>query len=421
MALKRVITLREALAINIGAIIGAGIFTISGLAAGIAGPSVILAILVGGIVSILTGLSFAELSHDNPKEGGNYEYARKILGNYAGFLTGIIFIVASIIGGAAVAISFGSYFVSLFGINLSVDVVAAALIIILSIVNYFGVKYSADLSVALTIIKIAVLAIFVLVGIFFIKPGNYVPFFPSGFGGLISSSAFIFFAYTGFARVTAIGEEVEDPKRTIPKAIIYSIIISAAIYALVMAVLIGIVPYSSIANSASPLEAAIQYATHNAILVYVISVGALFATINVDLSMILGISRVTFAISRDDGLPRVFKRVNRFGTPDMAIAFSGIIMLFAIFAINFKEIVSLSNSAALLSYTIANIAAIKLVSSRETGSGLFRSKYFIFLPIGGALSTLCLLAFLTGLSLIITLVLILLITAYYVIFVRNRN
>ena len=130
MALKRVITLKEALAINIGAIIGAGIFTISGLAAGIAGPSVIAAIFIGGTVSILTGLSFAELSHNNPREGGNYEYARGILGGYAGFLTGILFIVASIIGGAAVAISFGSYFTSIFGINLSIDIVAAALIII---------------------------------------------------------------------------------------------------------------------------------------------------------------------------------------------------------------------------------------------------------------------------------------------------
>ena len=182
-----------------------------------------------------------------------------------------------------------------------------------------------------------------------------------------------------------------------------------------------VLPYSIVSNSASPLEAAIQYATHNTLLVYIISAGALFATINVDLSMILGISRVTFAMSRDKNLPEIFKRVNRFGTPDMAIAFSAIIMLLAIFAINFKEIVSLSNSAALLSYAIANIAAIKLVASRNAGSGFFRSKYFILIPIFGALSTLCLLAFLTSLSLIITLVLVLLITVYYIILVKNRN
>ncbi|MDE1857202.1 MAG: amino acid permease [Candidatus Micrarchaeota archaeon] len=421
MPLKRVITLKEALAINIGAIIGAGIFTISGLAAGIAGPSVILAILLGGLVSILTGLSFAELSYSTPKEGGNYEYARDYIGKYAGFIAGWVFIASAVVGGAAVAISFGSYFSSLFGANLNVDAVAAVMIAVLGIVNYFGVKHSARLSLSLTVIKILILALFIIVGVFFIKPGNYSPFLPTGFGGLITASAFVFFAYTGFARVTTIGEEVKDPKRTIPRAIIYSILISGIIYALVVFVLIGIIPYGNLAASQSPLQLAIGYATHNPLLVEIISLGALFATLNVDLSMILGVSRVAFAMSRNSDMPAFMARLNRYGAPDIAIVASTALMVIIIVAISFREIVSLINAAALLSYSLANIAAVRLALSGDPKRHMFKSRYFAIVPIAGVLSTLGLLGFLTSASLIILVVLIALITIYYLLAVRPRK
>jgi APA family basic amino acid/polyamine antiporter len=414
MPLKRVITFEEALAINIGAIIGAGIFTISGLAAGLAGPGVIFAIIISGIVCILTGFSYAELSHNNPREGGNYEYARDLLGGYAGFLTGITFFVGAIIGGAAVAISFAGYFSGLFGITFNTDLIAALLVIVLGIINYFGVKYSANLSVFLTVIKVIVLVIFVVVGLFFIKPTNYSPFLPSGIFGVLGASAFIFFAYTGFARITTLGEEVENARETIPKTIIYSIIISAVIYTVVIVVMIGIIPYSSVSGSSSPLETAISYATHNTLLIGIISLGALFATINVDLSMILGMSRVAFTMARNNDLPRSFNRLNKYGVPDMAITLSILIMLVAIVSLSFKNIISLSNVAALVSYSIANIAVIKLVLSKRKSQKLFKSKYFVIIPMVGVISTIGLMIFLTSYSLIIMFGIVALVTTYYV-------
>lgn len=423
MPLKRVITLREALAINIGAIIGGGIFAISGLAAGIAGPSTIISIILGAVISMLTGMSFAQLASIYSNEGGNYIYARSLLGRYAGVIAGVMFIVASIIGGAAVALSFGSYFAGLFGASLSVPAIAAALIIALSIVNYLGVKHSADASLVLTVIKVIILGLFVAIGVFYIKPSNYSPFLPSGLSGMFAASAFIFFAYSGFARVTTLGEEVDNPKKTIPKTIIYSIIISALIYALVMVVMIGTTPYAALSASQSPLEYAILYATHNALLGYVISLGALFATVNVVLSMVLGISRVTFAMSRGRDLPKALAKINRFGAPDTAIIISAAVMVISIVLLNFKQIVAISVAAVLMGYTIANLAAIRLELKGSYGKVVpfFRSRYFLVIPVTGAICTVALLLFLPASSLYLLVVLLALITLVYVIAGRKRN
>ncbi len=417
MQLKRALGLKEALAINIGAIIGAGIFVISGLAAGIAGPAVILALVVGAVVSILTGLSFAQLSHAYVKEGGNYEYARRELGHYPGFIVGLTFVASGIVGGAVMALSFGSYFASLFGTTLGVPVIAAILVAVLGAINYVGVKSTAEVSLVLTAIKIAVLVVFIAVGSFFIRAGNYVPFLPNGFGSVFVAAAFVFFAYTGFARITALGDEVKDPRRTIPRSIVYSLLISAVLYVAVMVVLIGIIPYTGLASSQAPLEAAIRYATGNPIFGYIIAIGALFATINVTLSMILGVSRVTFAMSRDDNLPKVARRISRFGTPGIAIIVITAAMALSALTIDFTEIASLSNAAALLSYAIANAAAIRL-TLRST-STLFRSKYFVAVPAMGVVSALTLVFFLTPISLYALAALLVIVSAYYALLRRK--
>ena len=423
MALRRVIGFWEALAINLGAIVGAGIFVIRGIAAGIAGPSAIIAIAIGAVVSIFTGLSFAQLSHAYSSEGGNYEYAKRQLGNYAGVVVGLMFILSSIVGGAVVALSFGSYFASLAGSGIGAIAVAVLLIACLGAVNYLGVKSTALTSAALTVIKLAILAFFILVGIFYIKPANYVPFLPNGFGSLFEATAFIFFAYTGFARVTTMGEEIREPKKTIPRAIIYSILISAIVYAVVMFVIIGLVPYGSLAASQSPLAFAMLSATGNREFEYVISIGALFATVNVALSMILGVSRVAFAMSRDGNLPRSLSRLNRFGTPGMAIIVPTLIMMLAAATMDFRQIASLSNAAALLSYSLANVAAIKLTIGRHSDPKkmFFRSRYFAAVPILGVASAAVLISFLTSLSLYLLLAILAAITIYYIAAARAKG
>ncbi len=419
--LKRNVTFRQALSINISAIIGAGIFTVSGVAAGLAGPSSIISILIGAIIAIFTGMSFAELAHMYAREGGNYEYSREVMGSYAGYIAGFIWIIATIISGAAVALSFGGYFESIIKFA-NAEVVAALLIIILSIINYFGVKHSARFSSILIAINIAILLIFGFIGLFFIKMSNFKPFFPHGITGMLAASSFIFFAYTGFARVTMLGEEIEEPRKTIPRAIILSIAISAAIYMLVMTALIGIVPYANIANSESPLAYGIYYATKSPLASYIIAIGAMIATINVDLTMILGLSRVVFAMSRDKDLPKSLAKINKYGAPSRAIVFSSLVMILAIFTIDFKNIIAFSNAAALTSYAIANLAALKLslLNKNKKEKMLFKSSYFFIIPILGFLLTLTMLSFLTRFSIMLDFWVLIIITIYYV-FVRAER
>ncbi|MGC8662250.1 MAG: APC family permease [Candidatus Micrarchaeia archaeon] len=414
--LRRSVTFLQALSINISAIIGAGIFTVSGVAAGLAGPSSIFAVIISAAIAIFTGISFAELAHVYAREGGNYEYSRELLGSYAGYIAGFIWIIATIISGVAVALSFGGYFISIININISSRIIALFLIVILGIINYFGIKHSAKIASFLILLNVSILIIFSFVGIFFVKFSNFTPFFPKGVNGVLMSSAFIFFAYTGFARITMLGEEIEKPKKTIPRVIIVSILISAIIYAITMFVLIGIIPYSKIANSESPLSMAIFYATHNSIIEYAISVGALIATINVDLAMILGLSRVVFAMARDNDLPKSLARINKYGAPDTAIWFSVAIMVIFLFVLDFKNIIALSNSAALISYSIANLGAIKLaiIKRKSNENMLFKSKYFIFIPCLGFILTAILLFFLTRLSIILTFWILVGITVYYI-------
>jgi APA family basic amino acid/polyamine antiporter len=190
-----------------------------------------------------------------------------------------------------------------------------------------------------------------------------------------------------------------------------------------MFVLIGVIPYSQIDNSKSPLAQAIFYATHNVALEYIISVGAMIATINVDLAMILGLSRVVFAMARDNDLPKSLAKINRYGAPSTAILFSTIIMILTIFTISFKNIISFSNAAALTSYAIANLAAIKLAFMRRKNkrSMLFGYRYFIAIPILGFVLTLMLLSFLTKLSIILTFWTLIIITFYYVLLRAERE
>ncbi|MDE1833037.1 MAG: amino acid permease, partial [Candidatus Micrarchaeota archaeon] len=320
------------------------------------------------------------------------------------------------------ALSFGGYLAGSLGNAVSPVVIAIATVVALSLINYVGVKDSARLSAILTVIKLLVLAVFVLVGVFFIRPENYVPFVPNGWGSVLVGSAFIFFAYTGFARVTTLGEEVRDPKRTIPKVILSSVLISMVVYLVVMVVLIGMTSYGNVAGSSSPLATAIIAATHDRLLGAVIAIGAMFATINVALMMVLGLSRVIFAMARNGDLPRVFSRLSRFGTPGYAILFTSAVMVAAILATSYRQIVAISNAGSLLSYIVINGALFALLLKKPGvfGRRLYSRSYFKAVPVAGMALALILMSFLTRLSLALIAVVLVLITAYYL-FLRSRG
>jgi len=183
--LRRTLSLFDAFSIGINAIVGAGIFVVIGIAAGAAGPALMLSILISFIISTFTALSFMRLSKTITKEGGAYEFAHELLPPPMGFLTGWLWLFSNIIGGAAVAIGFAQYLSFLIPIG-DYRVVAAAISLVVTLLNYYGVKGSALVGDVINIIKMGILVLFVIVGIFFINLGNFTPFAPNGLGGALS-------------------------------------------------------------------------------------------------------------------------------------------------------------------------------------------------------------------------------------------
>ncbi len=358
MELKRSLGLFDALAIGIGAIIGAGIFVVTGISAGLAGPALLLSLLIGASISGFTALSFAELASLIPKEGGGYEFANELISPFAGFISGWLWLVANIVVGAVVSLGFASY-LAIFIPSLPVNATAAVASLVITLINYLGARESSLFNDALVVIKLLILAFFVAFGLGAVSLGNFSPFMPNGGYGVMQGAAIIFFAYSGFARVTLISEEVKNPRKTIPLAIILALSISTVIYLLVSFVAVGLVGYHELAVSGSPLAVAAQAENKNAAML--ISVGALVATLSVLLTTVLGLSRISFAMARNNDLPAFFAKLHpKRATPYNTILVFGLVMtIFAAFT-DLLRAAAISNFAMLLYYAIANYAALKI-------------------------------------------------------------
>jgi APA family basic amino acid/polyamine antiporter len=228
--LKPTLGLWDATAISIGAIVGAGIYVVTGIAAGSAGPALIVSMLLAAAISMLTAMSFAELTAWKPIEGSIYEYTYQLISPFAGFLTGWMWVISNTFAGAAVSLGFASYLCALFP-ALPPNVVAAVFCFLFTALNFLGIRQSALLNNVLVAAKLSILGFFVIYGFFHMNPSNFASFNPFQ-AGVLSGAFYIFFAYGGFARVAVVAEEVKDAKRNVPRAIMLSLAISTVVYIL---------------------------------------------------------------------------------------------------------------------------------------------------------------------------------------------
>ncbi len=381
MGLKRTLNLLDATSIGIGAIIGAGIFVVLGIAIGYAGPSVIFSIIIAGVVASFTAFSFAELGSAIPKEGGAYAYAKELLSPFAGFVVGCLFIFAQIVAGAAISIGFASYFVALVPI-LPVKTVAIAAAMILTGLNLVGIKQSTTVNNILVIIKIAILTLFISFGIFHTNPQNYIEMSPNGLLGTLQGAGFIFFAYLGFGRISTLGEEVKKPERTLPLAILIALVVSIVLYVLTGFTATGLVDYHLLAQSGSPLAIAAN-ATGNLTLVAAVSLGALIATTSVLLTNLIGLSRVSYAMARDGQLPKAVAKVSsKFGTPYVSILMMGALLIVLTSILDLRQSAAITSFALLTVHTIVNISAIKLRKKLPNSTG-FKMPFYPLIPVLG--------------------------------------
>jgi len=381
--LKPSLGLFDATAISVGAIIGAGIFVVTGIAAGYAGSALVVSMLIAAIISLLTALSFAELTAWQPKEGSIYEYTYQLISPFAGFLTGWMWILSNTFAGAAVSLGFAHYLTALFPI-LPANWIAAILCIAFTMLNFFGIRQSALINNFLVAAKLLILAFFIILGLAYINPSNFTPFAPFQVG-VFYGACYIFFAYGGFARVAVIAEEVKDAKRNVPKAILLSVIISTIVYILVGVVAIGLVGAPELANSNSPLTKAINI-TGNTAAAYIISIGGLLATASVLLTAILGVSRMAYAMARRKDIPQTLSKLHsKYNTPYYSIWIIGALMALLALFIDLTKVVAISTFALLFYYTLANASAIRLKVQKRL--------YPRFVPVLGAITCLALLIF----------------------------
>jgi basic amino acid/polyamine antiporter, APA family len=356
--LKRTLSLFDATAISVGAIIGAGIFVVTGIVAGLAGSALVISVLIAGLVALFTALSTAELAARLPEEGGIYDYADKMISPFIGFMSGWMWAVSNTLAGAAVALGFSYYLTAAIPV-LPLRPVAAVLCLAFTWLNYSGAKHSASVNNVMVVTKLAVLAFFVIVGALNIQSSNLAPFNPFS-SGTIYGAYYIFFAFSGFARVTIVAGEVKDAARTVPRAIFLSLAISTAVYLLVGFVAVGLAGPLLLRNSSSPLAAAIEI-TGNTAASRIVSLGALVATATVLLTSILGVSRMLYAMTLKGQLPRALGKLHEsYGTPYYAIWLTGSLMALLTLFTNLGGVVAISTFASLFYYIVANIAAFRI-------------------------------------------------------------
>ncbi len=376
--LKRQLGLVSTTLYGIGVILGAGIYALIGVGAGLAGNALWLAFLIAAIISVFTALSYAELSGMFPKDAAEYTYTRKASGRESlAFIVGWLLVLGAVIGSTAVSLGFASYFSVLFGGT--IPMVAAALIVLMTLLNYIGIKESSWYNDISSLIEVGGLLI-VIALVFMFPPKIQVDLFelPStGFAGIMAAVSVIFFAYIGFENVANISEEVKSSKTVVPKAIIISIVVSTILYMLVSIAAIQELGWEALAHSKAPLADVVA----RAIGPYAVSLSviALFATSNTVLIMLIAASRILYGMAEGGSLPKFFSKLSSHGTPTFSVLLLGFFAAAIALYFPLKTVAELTDLSTFIAYAAVNLSLIALASSKIKRS--FTSPRFFGIPI----------------------------------------
>ena len=355
-SLTRQLNLLDATGIGVGAVVGAGIFVITGVAAAVTGPSLILALVLAAVAATCNGLSSAQLAAEMPASGGTYAYASEKLSPHAGFAAGFMFLVSKLSAGSVVALGFGNAFAA-FVPGTSPFLVTSLLVLLLTVLNLFGIKKAGRINVVIVALTVTALILFSGRGLAAIDPQNFSPFFTNGVPGLLEGAALMFFAFTGYARITTLGEEVINPKKTIPQAVVITLAITSLLYLAVAVVSVGVLGGSELGLSPAPLIFAAERIGAGW-LVTLLSLASLTALFGVLLSQIAGISRMTFAMAKGGDLPRIFERVRR-QVPAIGVVTTGVAIWLLSLVGSIPFIAKTASFSILLYYSLANLAALR--------------------------------------------------------------
>lgn len=382
-SLRREIGLWGAIAYGVGTILGAGIYALIGVAAGKAGNAVWLAFAIAAAIALLSGLSYAKLASLYPSSGAEYVYVHEAFGSrFWAFLVGWLVLISSIISGAAVALGFGGYLFSLVGLPVAIG--ASALIVVMSVINFAGIKESLMLNVVLTAIEILGIVVVIFLGAGFLGTVDLLEA-PDGFSGIIAGVGVIFFAFIGFESLVKLGDETKDPTRTIPQALILSVVITAVVYVLVSISVVSILPYDQLATSTSPLSDVALEAS-GPVAATALSIIALIATANTVLIILIASSRIAYGMSARSALPRFISRVHPSrGTPLVAIILTTLPSVLFCFMGGIELTANAANYTIFLVFLAVNLAVLQLARRRSIG------RYYIIAAVLGTVTSLAML------------------------------
>jgi APA family basic amino acid/polyamine antiporter len=399
--LRRAVGALDLTALGIGAIIGTGIFVIIGEAIGKSGPAIVISFVVAGLTCVFSALSYAELASTIPVSGSAYTYSYATLGEIVAWIIGWDLIIEYGFSVAVVAVGWGGYLQdllsSLFGIHIpdsiagppgeggTFNLPAVVLVLAISALLTVGVRESTRTNTVMVISKIAILIFFIVVGFAHFHGSHFTPFQPHGFNGTMDAAALIFFAYIGFDAVSTSGGEAKNPSRTLPIALVGSLVIATVIYILVALAAIGLAPAGKLAGSQAPLTDAIrQGAGLGSWAGDILSLGALVAITSVVLTVLYGQTRIFFAMARDGLVPRWFAKLNARRTPVRITIMFGVLVAALAAFIPLSELAELVNIGTLFAFLLVNIGVVVL---RRTAPDLergFQTPLVPVLPIIGA-------------------------------------
>jgi basic amino acid/polyamine antiporter, APA family len=393
--LKKNLTSTDLAALGIGAVLGTGIFVSTGVGAHMAGPAVVLSFIVAAITSGLCALTYAELATMFPVAGSTYTYSYIAFGEIIAWVIGWDLMLEYLVSSAAVASGWSGTFVGLLksaGVALPklitqgpasggiIDLPAVVIVALVTWILFVGIKESAKLNNVIVVIKIAVIVLFIVLGVFHISVANYKPFAPFGWTGVMAGASIMFFAYIGFDAVSTAAEETINPKRDVPRGLAICLGVVIILYVSVAIVITGMVPFKQISQNNAIPDALSKFGINwGAALV---GTGAVIGMISTLLVMLYGQIRVFMVMSRDGLLPKVFSKIHPVHkTPTLCTIITGTIAAVMAGLLPLEEIIKLCNIGTLFAFVLVSIGVIVLRKTMPDAERKFRCPWVPFLPI----------------------------------------
>ncbi|GGO97693.1 APC family permease [Wenjunlia tyrosinilytica] len=384
--LRRTVGTFQLTMIGIGATIGTGIFFALDAAVPEAGPAVVLSFVIGAVTAALTALCYAELASAVPVSGSSYSYAYATLGEFAACAVGWCLLLEYAVSGAAIAVSWGQYLNDLterlFGFHMPdaisappgaggyLNLPGAVLVLMCCLLLVRGAKESAVVNTVMVLLKLGVLALFVVVGATGFHAGNLHPFAPMGMAGVGAAASTVFFSFIGLDAVSTAGEEVRNPRRTLPLAIICALVVVTTVYVLVALVGVGAQPWTSFKGQEAGLSVILSDVTGAGWPGVLLSAGAVLSIVSVTLVVLYGQTRILYSMGRDGILPSAFHRVDaRTGTPVLGTVIVGSFVAVLAAVVPLDVLADLTSMGTLVAFAVVSIGVMIL---RRTAPGLER-------------------------------------------------